>query len=87
MCGTAKKAASTSNCENTTWLLKSFFWTINTTDHFDPDIRALLVGDGKDQVFFKMIQVKMDVHPVLSISKDTNYVGSGTEENPYTIVN
>lgn len=25
MCGTAKKAASTSNCENTTWLLKSFF--------------------------------------------------------------
>lgn len=66
---------------------KVIFWTINTTDHFDPDIRALLVGDGKGPGVLQNDSGKMDVHPVLSISKDTKLCGSGTEENPYTIVN
>lgn len=86
MCGTAKKAqANASTCKTTTWLLKSFFWTINTTDYFDPYIKALLVGDGAGPA--GALSGMLDIHPVIYISKETKLCGSGTEENPYTIVN
>lgn len=88
MCGTAKKASeNTSNCKNTTWLLKSFFWTISETDDIGTDIRATVVGDGGAPAVIINDSGKMNVHPVLSISKDTKLCGSGTEENPYTIAN
>ncbi len=87
MCGTSKKALTNmSNCKNTIWLLKSFFWSINAayvTDLY----KATILGDGGGIATSIGDKIQLSIHPVLYISKDTKLCGSGTEENPYTIAN
>lgn len=92
-CETQKKLSGNGEvCKNTTWLKSDLFWTITTTNitttnetnRFVPSV----AGDGLGiAVLAGNENVKMDVRPVLYLSKDTKLCGNGTEENQYTIAN